>query len=275
MASPRPGKGKPFVAGSYSFNGQTIAIGADGAIQVRAGDSVSRIAGCLYKDVLVGWEEFGRKSGNTVQKLTNVHQIQANETIYHIPTWNSRGPAASPIGVSTLRFNGKILEWIASNGSVVVSLPAVSGLRANNPFIDKLISSGRTDVKKGVDYTDPKYQDVPMVGPIPEGAYHLALQAKMPFDKSGGGWGVGAWPLSPVSRTGKILHWLDVKYDLPGVRSGFFLHHDGTKLASGASDGTAGCIGVINRQDMLNLQQRLSDYHATEKRSVMNVRVQY
>jgi hypothetical protein len=153
----------------------------------------------------------------------------------------------------------------------------VSGLRANNPFIDTLIKKGRTDVKKGVDYTDPKYQDVPMVGPIPEGDYHLALRAGMPFEagKTGGGWGVGAWPLSPATRTGKILHWLDVRFDLDGVRSGFFLHHDGTKLKSGASDGTAGCIGVIEKQDMLDLQTRLSEYHKNEKQPLVTVRVKY
>jgi hypothetical protein len=154
-------------------------------------------------------------------------------------------------------------------------VPAVSGLRANNPFIDKLIQSGRTDVKKGVDYTDPKYQDVPMVGPIPEGEYHLVLSPNMPFAKTGGGWGVGAWPLTPVTRIGKIAHWLDVKFDLPGVRSGFFLHHDGTKLASGVSDGTAGCIGVIASQDMLDLQSRLSEHHKKEKQVLVTVSVKY
>jgi hypothetical protein len=28
-----------------------------------------------------------------------------------------------------------------------------------------------------------------MVGPIPEGEYHLALRPNMPFAKTGGGWG--------------------------------------------------------------------------------------
>jgi hypothetical protein len=269
MASQRPGKGKPFPAGNHSFKGATIVLGADGAITVRAGDSVSRFAGCLYKDSLVGWEEFGRKNGNQVEKLKDVGQIRLNETIYHIPTWNAK----KPIGQSTMDFDGKKLVWKAADGTVLLSLPAVSGLKANNPFIDKLIKSGRTDIKKGVDYTDPKYQDLPMAGPIPEGEYHLTLRPNMPFEKTGGGWGVGAWALNPTTKGGKILHWLDVKFDLDGVRSGFFLHHDGSK--SGTSDGTAGCIGVIDRQQVLDLQTQLSDYHKNEKKTLVTVRVKY
>jgi hypothetical protein len=280
MAGQRPGKGKPFPPGKHSFGGHTITLGADGGILVRSGDSVSRFSGCLYKDVLMGWEEFGQKSGDSVQKLPNVNLIHVGETVYHMPTWKANQKPNAPVspdrvGASSLAFDGKKLVWKSSAGVEWLSVPAVSGLRPNNPFIDTLIARGRTDVKKGVDYTDPKYQDVPMVGPIPAGEYQLTLGKDMPFAKSGGGWGVGAWPLNPIGRSDKVLHWLDVWLDLPGVRSGFFLHHDGVKAADGQSDGTAGCIGVIKKEDMLDLQTKLSEYQAKEKRSVLTVRVKY
>jgi hypothetical protein len=282
MASQRPGKGQPFPPGKYTFGGHTIDLGADGGIRVRAGDTVSRYSGCLYKDVLMGWEEFGEKSGEAVRKLPNVNLIRVGQTVYHMPTWEAQKKQPAPTtpdrtGLSSLTFNGRTLDWKSSAGVVWLSVPAVSGLRKNNPLIKKLIKAGRTELQEGVDYTDKKYQDLPMVGPIPEGEYQLALTPDMPFDKtrSGGGWGVGAWPLNPTSRTDKILHWLDVRYDLPGVRSGFFLHHDGVRAADGQSDGTAGCIGVIDSKDLLDLQAKLSEYQAKEKRSTLTVRVKY
>lgn len=283
MASQRPGRGKPFPPGNYTFGGHTIALGADGGIRVKAGDAVSRYAGCLYKDVMMGWEEFGERSGDGVRKLPNVNLIRVGETVLHLPTWEAalkKPTAPTPpdrTGLSSLVFNGKTLDWKSAAGVVWLSVPAVSGLRKNNPKIKRLIKEGRTELREGVDYTDPKYQDLPMVGPLPAGDYQLALTKDMPFDKtrSGGGWGIGAWPLNPTSRTDKILHWLDVWLDLPGVRSGFFLHHDGVSAADGKSDGTAGCIGVIHSADLLDLQAKLSEYQAKEKRSTLTVRVKY
>jgi hypothetical protein len=94
----------------------------------------------------------------------------------------------------------------------------------------------------------------------------------MPFEKTGGGWGAGGWQIHNVGYTGQILSWLDAKLakeeiDLPGARSGFFLHHDG------GNDGTAGCIGITSKADVLALQKLLTEYQAAgHQRMVIKVK---
>src|SRR5262245_52038263 len=103
MAATRPGKGRPFAPGPYEHGGFRINLAADGGIRVKAGDSVSAYSGCLYKDVLMGWEEYGKDAGGAVRRLDNVNQIAVGEMVYHIPTWqatNQRpgpGPAPGPV----------------------------------------------------------------------------------------------------------------------------------------------------------------------------------
>lgn len=265
MPTTRPGRGKPFPAGTYTSGQYNLTLSADGSIRVKPGDTVSGYSGCLYKDVLMGWEEFGRPEGGVVKPLKDPGQIKAGETLYHIPTRDAgqdKAPVApgKPTGRPYLLFDGKHLHWKTENGTSAFSMPAVSGLMPNNPQIDRLIKAGRKDVQKGVDYTDPKYQDIPGAGPIPEGSFALPLRPGMPFDKTeedGAGWGVGAWRLESTTRTDTVLRWIDARViDLPGVRSGFFLHEDG------GDNGTAGCIGLSERSDVLKLRQKLVEYHA-------------
>src|SRR5262245_25924746 len=95
MAGQRPGDGKPFPPGPYSYGGHSLALAADGGIQVRPGDTVSGYSGCLYRDVLVGWEEFGEADGSAVKPLADPNRIVAGKTVYHIPTWNAANPPVS------------------------------------------------------------------------------------------------------------------------------------------------------------------------------------
>lgn len=276
MATPRPGKGTVFAPGPYTHSGYQVTLGANGRIDVKAGDMISKYSACLYQDPLMGWEEFGRMEGGVVKALADPNAIRVGETLYHIPTWSARdkpGQGPPPVkapgrGDTRLRFDGKTLEWIPGDGSPPTSMRAVSGLRSHNPTIDRLIRAGRQDIRRGVDYTDPKYQDLPGAGPIPEGEYFVALKKDAPFERIGGGWGVGAWPLRPTSRTGRALEWLDTWVDVPGVRNGFFLHQDG------GDDGTAGCVGVIRTDDVLWLQEQFSKLHDEGHRRVI-VRVKY
>ena len=89
MVVTRPGKGKPFPAGPYSYGGRTLVLAEDGGIKVKQGDTVSGYSGCLYRDVLTGWEEYGRANGGTVKPLDDPSLIRTGETVYHIPTWEA------------------------------------------------------------------------------------------------------------------------------------------------------------------------------------------
>jgi hypothetical protein len=165
-------------------------------------------------------------------------------------------PTADDTKELMLVFNGKRLSLRTRDNVLRQQYPAVSGLKPNNPFLKKLIKEGRDDIKEGVDYSLPKYQSISKAGPIPQGAYFLKLHPGMPFQKFGGGWGIGGWSIYPDNFIRRNLGFLEVKYDtdIPTIRSGFFLHHDG------GTDGTAGCIGLGGGKDMQNLKARLSAY---------------
>jgi len=198
--------------------------------------------------------------------------------LLHVGEMTSRTPSSHvthpPVSKSQLLFNGRHLSWLNNEGRVAFSVPAVSGLKRNNRFLTKLIESGRTDLRPGVDYTDAKYQDISYAGPIPQGSYFLSLQKGMPYEKQGGGWGTGGWSLQSTSGIMRNLSILDAwlkqqrDIDLPGVRSGFFLHHDG------GSDGTAGCIGITRSSDVTKLRKQLSSYYGDGHRRI-TVKVDY
>ena len=96
MAGQRPGKGLPFAPGTYSHGGRTLVLATDGGIKVKPGDTVSGYSGCLYRDVLMGWEEYGRAGGGTVNPLADPNLISTGETVYHLPTWASKKAPAPP-----------------------------------------------------------------------------------------------------------------------------------------------------------------------------------
>lgn len=85
----------------------------------------------------------------------------------------------------------------------------------------------------------------------------------MKFEKSGGGWGVGGWAIYPenglVRRLGFLEGYMDS--DLPWVRSGFFLHEDGSR------DGTAGCIG-LSKAGILNIKKYLKNYSGSGEKNI-------
>jgi hypothetical protein len=92
MAVPRPGNGKPFAPGPYSHGGHSLVLAKDGGIKVEKGDTVSGYSACLYRDLLVGWEEYGKATGGAVKPLDDPNLITAGDTIYHIPTWQAVHP---------------------------------------------------------------------------------------------------------------------------------------------------------------------------------------
>lgn len=151
----------------------------------------------------------------------------------------------------------RAIKYSASRGTTR-SWPAVSGLKQghkNNP-------------QPGTDFTQPQYQNLSGVGPIPESFYYLVLTTNMGFEKWDGGWGIGGWALYDWDWTRRTLGTLEGYVgDLPGVRSGFFLHEDG------GNDGTAGCIGM-QRDGILQIRPMLVEY-AQSGFDVITVRVKY
>ena len=176
-----------------------------------------------------------------------------------------------------LLFNGSRFYWKTKTrkekGSFInkyVWKYAVSGLKKDNPYLKKLIASGRTDIKTDTDYTDPKYQNLSSAGPIPSGTYELMLKKNMPYEKTGGGWGTGGWSIYPTNSLIRRAGFLETKLnmDLPWIRSGFFLHEDGGK------DGTAGCIG-LSKAGIKNLKSYLETYATKSNSSAILIVVDY
>src|SRR5688572_21156927 len=89
MVTQRPGDGKPFSPGSYSHGAHSLVLARDGGIKVQSGDTISGYSACLYRDLLKGWEEYGKFAGEGVQPLADVDSITVGDTIYHIPTWEA------------------------------------------------------------------------------------------------------------------------------------------------------------------------------------------
>jgi hypothetical protein len=155
MAARRPGLGKPFAPGTYAHGGRTLVLAADGGIQVKRGDTVSGYSGCLYRDVLMGWEEYGRNGGGTVGPLADPNLITAGETIYHIPTWAARkAPGRSPAppppppapdtGLFTLTFrHGGVVPGKAQYESAVTLAGPAPGIFRGTIYPDELTRFGR------------------------------------------------------------------------------------------------------------------------------------
>lgn len=154
-----------------------------------------------------------------------------------------------------MHFDGKNLSVsLIDSDTLITTCGAGSGLPAGAPHISELIAEGRTDLDQNTDYRHPKYQGVKDAGPIPEGTYTLPLTQDMEFQKQGKGWGVGGWLLKE-----SFLGRLD---DFLGGRSGFFLHHDG------GNPGTAGCIGVKQGKNLMNIRGILQDAYVEGQREV-------
>lgn len=170
-------------------------------------------------------------------------------------------PATADRGFVQMQFDGKhLLITSVDTGKAVMKVAAMSGLPPQSPKLEQLIKQGRTDLKLTTDYRQPKYQDVQDAGPIPEATYTLVLTEGMKYTKSGGGWGVGAWPLKEG-----VMGRLN---DYFGGRFGFYLHDDGN------APGTSGCIGVQSSADMEKIQNLLIKAYKQGQREV-TVKVEY
>lgn len=146
---------------------------------------------------------------------------------------SSRGRPSTSTPITSISFNG---SRVTVYGGGSVSFPAVSGLMANHP------------TARGVDYTRPRYQDLPDKGPIPAGSYFIR-PAEAETARAGGfnttAWGHYRVPLHESFFT-------ELSRRLFTERTGgFFLHQDANH------NGTAGCIGLVNHADNRYIYLRL------------------
>jgi hypothetical protein len=168
MAGRRPGPGKPFAPGPYSHGGRTLVLAADGGIQVKRGDTVSGYSGCLYRDVLMGWEEFGRPKGGAVMPLADPNLIMAGETIYHIPTWAARGAPTRP-PTPPARDTRRFILTFQHGTAVPESMPPSMGTGIYESTIT--LAGPRSGIFRGSIYPN----DMTRFGRIRDGAYDLSL----------------------------------------------------------------------------------------------------
>jgi hypothetical protein len=166
MAGSRPGIGQPFPPGPYSYLGRTLLLAADGGIKVKQGDTVSGYSGCLYRDVLMGWEEYGRPNGGTVKPLADPNLIISGETVYHIPTWRAKGAPAQPPTQPPPAPDAGLFTLTFQHGGVV---PPYSGPGMYESRI--LLAGPRQGYFQGSIYPD----DMNEKGRIKDGIYDLNL----------------------------------------------------------------------------------------------------
>jgi len=140
--TPKPGKGKPFPPRVYRHGGRSITLAADGAIKVKQGDTISFYCGCLYGDVMMGWEEFGRLVGTTLKKLDDPNKIRTGETVYHMPTFFASISVASLTATGATRVgsvgNARIIHFVTPKGAGAVQLTA--GISPNTAATQAAIS---------------------------------------------------------------------------------------------------------------------------------------
>jgi hypothetical protein len=166
MASTRPGKGRPFTPGTYSHGGRTLLLAADGGIKVKQGDTVSGYSGCLYRDVLMGWEEYGRPCGGSVKPLADPNLITTGETVFHIPTWKARGAPSQPPTQPPPARDTRLFTLTFQHGQ---SAPPFSGAGMYESTIT--LAGPRHGIFRGSIYPD----DMNVKGRIKDGTYDLSL----------------------------------------------------------------------------------------------------
>lgn len=166
MAGSRSGKGQPFPPGTYSHGGRTLVLAEDGGIKVKQGDTISGYSGCLYRDVLMGWEEYGRANGGALKQLDNPNLIRTGETVYHIPTWRARGaPTRPPTETPPPRNTGRFTLNFQHGGVV----PPSSGSGVYESTIR--LAGPRHGIFQGSIYPDKMSEK----GRIKDGTYDLSL----------------------------------------------------------------------------------------------------
>lgn len=123
-----------------------------------------------------------------------------------------------------LRFDG---SQLTVEGNPSLAMPAVSGLQPHAPGA------------RGIDYTDPIYQDQRDRGPIPEGEYYVVpseVQTSLRHGFNPSAWGRYRVLLHPTAATYR-------RRVVLGRGGGFYLHEDANR------NGTAGCIGLLSAAD--------------------------
>ncbi len=84
----------PNMIGPHSYGQFSVVIANDGAINVKSGDTISGYSAAMYQVDPVKtrdyWGEFGKMQGSEPQPLADPNVIQANSTIYHIPTFREQ-----------------------------------------------------------------------------------------------------------------------------------------------------------------------------------------
>lgn len=130
--------------------------------------------------------------------------------------------------IQRLEFDGSEARLI---GTTTLAARAISGLMPGHPNI------AAAGLPSSTDCTQPQYQHIPNVGPIPEGAYYLRPGDVERVTSGTGGW--GHWRTRLIERPDtEIRRRASTERD-----GGFYLHQDANH------NGTAGCIGLWNHSD--------------------------
>jgi hypothetical protein len=141
-------------------------------------------------------------------------------------------PDTAPI--TLLTFDGR--QVTALGGGSPFTAPAISGLMQHHPRAG------------GIDYTQPRYQDVADKGPIPEGDYYInPSEAETAQDA---GFSPSAWGHYRTRLHERFFTRLKREV-LTSRTGGFYLHEDANQ------NGTAGCIGLMTHQDNAYIHSRI------------------
>ncbi|MEP4889736.1 MAG: DUF4157 domain-containing protein [Aliiglaciecola sp.] len=178
----------------------------------------------------------GRLATNAARSLYNSANplISRGRHLAERITEESVFGAAGDSDLRSITFNGAQVSVVGNPG---FSAPAVSGLQ----------SHARN--ARGIDYTDPLYQDQLNLGPIPEGEYYVIpseVQSSSTHNFSQSSWGHYRVILHPTLLT--YQHRVILRRG-----GGFYLHQDAN------NNGTAGCIGLIKDSDNRRLLERIRD----------------
>jgi hypothetical protein len=99
----------------YSGGGYKVSVASDGAIVVKAGDSLSKYSMAIYGD-FKHLDVFARKQGGKMVPIQNVNLIRTGETLYHLG--EEGGQCLDPLAPN-LSFDPKTLDAFIKKNNIV------------------------------------------------------------------------------------------------------------------------------------------------------------
>lgn len=205
---------------------------------------------CDWRDDLRDLYSRGRRTGRRIYQRGREYYQQGREmagrareraeeeagsAAEELEAWWNEGTGDT----TKIEFDGSEVRVI---GTDPFSAPGISGLMAGNPGIT---SAG---LPPGTDCTQPQYQHLPNVGPIPEGDYYVnpsEVESSPPARFNRSAWGRIRTRLHESMTTSLSRRAFTER------TGGFFIHEDANH------NGTAGCIGLTNHRDNQEVQDRI------------------